>query len=305
MKVNRVRQNVLPLLTAMIWGTGFVAQSMGAEHMGAFTFNAVRSAVAFVFLLLLCGVLALLRRSRGTGSAAASRRELLLGGFCCGAALTVASYFQQKGIETTTAGKAGFVTALYIVLVPIFGRALGRRAPRTVWIGVALAVAGLYCLCVNEAFTVTGGDFYLLLCAVCFAVQILTVDHFTQKVDGVELSCVQFLVVTVLSALGALTETAPDLSTVSAWIWPVLYVGVFCSGVAYTLQILSQKDADPAVVSLLMSLESLFATISGALILHDRMSGREYLGCALMLVAVILTQLPENLLKGKSAPVAS
>lgn len=301
MKVNRIRQNVLPLLTALIWGTAFVAQSVGAEYMGPFTFNTARAVIAFVFLLGLRAAAGLWRRRQGTPSSGTSRRELALGGLCCGTALTVASYFQQKGIETATAGKAGFVTALYIVLVPIFGRILGRSVSRTVWFGVALAVAGLYCLCINEAFTISGGDFYLLLCAVCFSVQILTVDRFSQRVDGVELSCVQFLVMSVLSALGIFTETPPDMAAVSAWIWPVLYVGVFSSGVAYTLQILSQKDADPAVVSLLMSLESVFATVAGVLILHDRMSGREYFGCALMLAAVILAQLPDRKVKQAAA----
>lgn len=306
MKVNRIRQNLLPLLTAMIWGTAFVAQSVGAEHMGAFTFNTARAVIAFVFLLILWSVLTLVRRNRAErekpAAPKASRRELLTGGLCCGTALTVASYFQQKGLETTTAGKAGFVTALYIVLVPLLGLILGRQVKRSVWCSVALAVAGLYCLCVSESFTVTGGDLYLLLCAFCFAVQIMTVDHFSQRVDGVALSCVQFFVMSVLSAFGMMTEVLPDMSTVSEWIWPVLYVGVFSSGVAYTLQILSQKDADPSVVSLLMSLESLFATVAGALILHDRMSGREYLGCALMLAAVILTQLPEETFRRLAPP---
>lgn len=299
MKVNRIRQNLLPLLTAMIWGTAFVAQSVGAEHMEAFTFNTARAVIAFVFLLCLWAVLAVVRRGREgrthTAAAPGSRKKLLIGGVCCGTALTVASYFQQKGLETTTAGKAGFVTALYIVLVPLLGLLLGRQVKRSVWCSVALAVVGLYCLCVSESFTVTGGDLYLLLCALCFAVQIMTVDYFSQRVDGVALSCVQFFVMSVLSAFGMMTETMPDMTAASEWIWPVLYVGVFSSGVAYTLQILSQKDADPSVVSLLMSLESLFATIAGALILHDRMNGREYLGCVLMLAAVILTQLPEGI----------
>jgi len=294
MKVNRVRQNVLPLITAMIWGTAFVAQSVGAEYMGAFTFNAARAVIAFVFLLCLCGLRAVCRRSRGEASAVGSRRDLAAGGLACGTALAVASWFQQKGLETTTAGKAGFITALYIVLVPLVGLALGRKAPRAVWLGVMLAVAGLYCLCVDEAFSITGGDLYVLACAFCFTAQILAVDHFTAKVDGVALSCAQFLVMTFLSAAGALTEAPPSLAMLPQWIGPVLYVGVFSSGVAYTLQILAQKGSDPAVVSLLMSMESVFAALAGALILGDRMSGREYLGCALMLAAVILAQLPDT-----------
>ena len=295
MKVNRVRQNVLPLVTAMIWGTAFVAQSVGAEYMGPFTFNTARAVIAFFFLLGLCGLRALWRRGRGEAPASAgSRRDLILGGLCCGAALSVASFFQQKGLETTTPGKAGFITALYIVLVPLAGLALGKKVPRALWLGVVLAVAGLYCLCVTEELTITGGDLYVLVCAFCFTAQILVVDYFTNKVDGVALSCVQFLVMTVLSAAGALAAAPPPapLELLPKYLGPVLYVGVFSSGVAYTLQILAQKDSNPAVVSLLMSMESLFAAVAGAIILGSRMTGREYLGCALMLAAVVLAQLP-------------
>ena len=296
MKINRVRQNVLPLVTAMIWGTAFVAQSVAAKYMGPFTFNTARAVIAFLFLLGLCGLRAAWRRRKGGAPVSAgSRRDLLLGGLCCGAALSVASFFQQKGLETTTPGKAGFITALYIVLVPLAGLALGKKVPRALWLGVALAVAGLYCLCVTEELTITKGDLYVLVCAFCFTAQILVVDHFTNKVDGVALSCVQFLVMTVLSAAGMLAETLPPLALLPEYLGPVLYVGVFSSGVAYTLQILAQKDSNPAVVSLLMSMESLFAAVAGALILGTRMTGREYLGCVLMLAAVVLAQLPRPL----------
>ena len=159
---------------------------------------------------------------------------------------------------------------------------------------MVLAVTGLYCLCITEDFTITSGDFYILLCALCFSVHILVIDHFTQKVDGVELSCVQFLVVTVLSAIGMLATESPSMEALRMCAWPILYVGIFPSGVAYTLQILAQKDSNPTVVSLLLSLESVFATLAGAIILHDRMSGKEYLGCVLLLIAVVLAQLPEK-----------
>ena len=293
MKVNRIRQNVLPLITAMIWGTAFVAQSVAAKYVGPFTFNTARAVIAFFFLLGLCGLRGIYRRRTGQAPASpGSRRDLLLGGLCCGAAMTVASFFQQKGLETTSAGKAGFITALYIVLVPLAGLLLGKKVPRALWLGVALAVGGLYCLCVTGEFSITGGDLYVLACAFCFTAQILAVDRFTNRVDGVALSCVQFLVMSVLSAAGALTEAPPPLEFLGEYLWPVVYVGVFSSGVAYTLQILAQKGSNPAVVSLLMSMESLFAAIAGALILGNRMTGREYLGCALMLAAVVLAQLP-------------
>ena len=297
MKVNRIRQNVFPVLAALIWGTAFVAQSVSADIVGPFTFNAARSAVAFVFLLALSALLRRRRRRDFADSAHArphARRDLVLGSLCCGAALTVATNLQQKGLETTTSGKAGFITALYIVIVPVAGLLLRRRVPRAVWIGVVLAVAGLYCLCITDDLTISGGDLYILACAFCFSAHILVIDHFTQKVDGVEMSCGQFLVVTVLSLLGmALTED-PSLTALARCAGPILYVGLFSSGVAYTLQILAQKDSNPTVVSLLLSLESVFATVAGALILGDRMSGREYFGCVLMLAAVVLAQLPER-----------
>ena len=291
MRVNRVRQNVLPVLAAFIWGTAFVAQSVGAEYVEAFTFNAARSAIAFLFLLAVC--LLLRKLGKGGGCTPAYWRDLAVSGFCCGAALTIASYFQQKGLETTSSGKAGFITALYIVIVPVVGVFLKKKAPRTVWISVAMAVAGLYCLCVTEAFSVTRGDFYVLLCSFCYSAHILIIDYFTRKVDGVEMSCVQFLVCTVFSAVGMLAMETPSLPALMACIGPLLYVGIFSSGVAYTLQILAQKDSNPTVVSLLLSLESVFAVLAGAVILGDRMSGKEYFGCVLMLAAVVLAQLPE------------
>ena len=296
MKVNRIRQNVFPVLAALIWGTAFVAQSVGAEHVGPFTFTAARSAVAFVFLLVLCLVFHRLRRRDFQGEAKprpGARRDLLIGGACCGVALTVATNLQQMGLETTSSGKAGFITALYIVIVPIAGVFLRKKAPRAIWISVALAVAGLYLLCVQESFSITRGDFYVLLCSFCFAGHILIIDHFTQKVDGVELSCAQFFVVAVISAIAMLVSEPFDLTGLLACVGPVLYVGILSSGVAYTLQILAQKDSDPTVVSLLLSLESVFATVAGAVILGDRMSGKEYLGCVLMLIAVVLAQLPD------------
>ena len=296
MKVNRIRQNVFPVLAALIWGTAFVAQSVGADYVGAFTFNTARGAVAFVFLLVLCLVFRALRRRDFQQEAQArpgARRDLAVGGLCCGVALTVATNLQQMGLETTSSGKAGFITALYIVIVPIAGIFLHKKAPRAIWLSVALAVVGLYLLCVQESFSITKGDWYVLLCSFCFAGHILVIDYFTQKVDGVELSCVQFLVMTVLSAVAMLATETINWAGLLACIGPILYVGIFSSGVAYTLQILAQKDSDPTVVSLLLSLESVFATIAGALILGDRMSGKEYLGCVLMLIAVVLAQLPD------------
>lgn len=295
MKVNRMRQNVLPVIAAMIWGTSFVAQSVSADYVEAFTFNTARSVVAFLFLAVLCVVFRRIRsKDAESKKEETGKRDLILAGICCGVALTVASNLQQKGLETTTSGKAGFITALYIVIVPLVGIFLKKKAPKAIWISVVLAVAGLYCLCITENLAITIGDFYVLLCSFCYAAHILVIDHFTQKVDGVELSCMQFLVCAILSAVGMIAVESPSWDAILICLGPILYVGIFSSGVAYTLQILAQKDSNPTVVSLLLSLESVFATLAGVLILGDQMSGKEYFGCALMLAAVVLAQLPER-----------
>ncbi len=291
MKVSYVRQNVLPVVAAAIWGGAFAAQSVSAAYLPPFAINTARSVVAFFSLLILCLGRRGVERHKGMRRST-NWKELALGGFFCGAALTIAAYLQQKGMETTSSGKAGFITALYIVIVPIVGLFFHRRVNKTVWMGVALAVVGLYCLCVTEGFSITRGDFYILLCAFCYSGYILVVDYFGQRVDGTDLSCVQFLVQAILSGAGSLAMESVTASGFAQCLLPILYLGVFASGVGYTLQILAQKGSNPTVVSLLLSLEALFATIAGALLLHDRMSTREYVGCALMLAAVMLAQLP-------------
>ncbi len=294
MQSDFIRQNIFPTLAAFIWGTAFVAQSVAAESVQAFTFNAARSAVAFLFLLLLCVGIKKWRQRRGEPipGGAAYRRDLLLGGVCCGLALAIATYLQQKGLETTTAGKAGFITALYIVIVPVCGLFMHKKVRGLVWLSVALAVCGLYFLCIKDGFAISFGDFLVLLCAFCFSGHILLIDHFTTRVDGVQLSCAQFLVMTLFSSAGMLLTETPDLGTLVPALGSVLYVGILSSGVAYTLQILAQKGSNPTTVSLLLSLEAVFATLAGAIILHDQMAGREYFGCVLMFAAVMLAQLP-------------
>lgn len=295
MKQGSLRSSAYAVLTALIWGTAFVAQSVGAEYVPALAFNAARSVIAFFFLLALCAFMRSGRRRQGKPvTATRSRKDLLLGGFWCGLTLGLASYLQQKGLETTSSGKAGFITALYIVLVPIAGVFMKKRVPKAVWLGVILAVAGLYCLCITESFTISSGDVCVMLCAFVFTAQILFVDHFAESVDGVELSCAQFFFVTVFSLAGTLLFEHPTWSGLGMAAGAILYAGLLSSGVGYTLQILAQKDANPTVISLLLSLESVFATISSALILGDRLSGKEYFGCALMLAAVVLAQLPEK-----------
>ncbi len=291
--MNKIRQILMPLSAAMIWGTAFVAQSLGANHMEPFGFNALRFFIGFLFLFFMCMLLRSYRRRKGL-SVQPVNRELLLGGFLCGLALAVATALQQKGLETTSSGKAGFITALYIVIVPIISLVMGKKAPKALLFSVPLAVVGLYCLCITEDFRISSGDFYIFLCALCFSAHIMIIDHYTQKVSGVEMSCIQFLTASLLSSLGIFFTDFPTLTAVQECLLPLLYLGIFSSGVAYTLQILAQKGSNPTVVSLLLSLESVFAVLAGALLLHDQMSGKEYFGCVLMLTAVVLAQLPKK-----------
>ena len=313
MKHNQVRQVVFPILAAFIWGTAFVAQDVCADVIDTFTFNAIRSYVAVVVLLIIMAIFDRVNKDKPSLTAIqrkAANRQMWIGGICCGTALAIASNFQQAGISAgTDSGKAGFITALYVVLVPVFGLFFKRRVSLPTWIAVVLSVVALYLLCIKGDFSLAPGDLLILVCAVCFAVHILVIDHFTASVDGLRLSCVQFLVAAVLATIakvvcvvlglngtGDITSATsifamPDWDAILACTLPILYVGVFSSGVGYTLQILAQKDSNPTVVTILLSLESVFAVIAGAIILKQQMSVREYIGCAIMFAAVILAQI--------------
>jgi drug/metabolite transporter (DMT)-like permease len=287
-----VRQNVYPVLASLIWGTAFVAQSVAADYIPPFAFNAIRNLLAGAMLLLGILVYDNTGARRGGKPKVQDRRALLLGGLATGLFLAVASNLQQAGLADTAAGKAGFITALYVVLVPLLGVFFKKRVSGQIWLSVAIAVAGLWLLCIRGGFTLQTSDVYLLLCAFFFSCQILCIDHFGRRVQGVRLACAEFLVAGVIStALTALFETI-DWAGVLRCALPILYCAVFSSCVAYTLQILAQRDADPTVVTLLLSLESVFSVLAGAVILGDRLSGREYLGCVLMFAAVILAQVP-------------
>ena len=236
----------------------------------------------------------------------AGRRDLILGGICCGIALALACNLQQLGmVAGASAGKTSFITTLYVVLVPICGLFLKKKVSPTVWISVLLAVAGLYCLCIKEDFTIAPSDLLVMLCAFGYTLHILVIDYFTQRVDGVKMSCIQFLTCAILSAILMLIFENPTWADIVPCMGSVLYVGVFSSGVAYTLQILAQKDSNPTIVALLLSLESVFGAVSGAIFLHETMTGKELIGCVLMLIAVVLAQLDLPLKKrDKSAKEA-
>ncbi len=297
--MKQMKNNVLLVLTALIWGCAFVAQSVGMDYVGPFTFNTVRN---FIGALVLIPVILMMdkgaEKSGLTPAEMKTRRgntkTLVIGGICCGTALAVASSLQQWGIMFTTVGKAGFITAMYIVLVPIFGIFLGKKVRPLIWLCVALAVVGLYFLCINETFRLNTGDFLVILCAICFTVHILVIDHFSPKVDCVRLSAIQFLVAGIVCGIPMLVWEHPEIADILAAWMPILYAGVMSSGVAYTLQIVAQKNADPTVASLLLSLESVFSLLAGWVILHQSLSIKELFGCVLMFGAIILAQLPEK-----------
>ena len=288
-----LRGSLLLLLTAAIWGFAFVAQSVGMDYVGGFTFNSVRSFIGAVVLLPVAVVVSRQdRRSKTDPDKISADRLLLKGGLVCGSFLCLASNFQQFGIKYTTVGKAGFITACYIVLVPVFGLFLHRKCSPFVWIAVLMALAGLYLLCMSGGFSIASGDVLVIICAVLFAFQILAVDHYSPLVSGVKLSMIQFLVCGIGSGIPALLfERDTFVNLPAAWA-PVLYAGVLSCGVAYTLQIIGQRDLNPTVASLIMSLESCIDVLAGWLILGQSLSRREAFGCLVMFGAIILAQLP-------------
>ena len=299
-----VRNSLLLLLTATIWGVAFVAQSVSMDYIGGFTFNAVRNLIGALALLPVIKVLDKTRSEaeKKRESSASGRKTLLIGGICCGIMLCLASNFQQFGIKYTTVGKAGFITACYIIIVPIIGIFLKKKCSPFIWIAVLLSLCGLYLLCltpgeglcITDGFSIGKGDFLVLICAFLFSLHILVIDYFSPKTDGVKMSCIQFLVCGILSGVPALLFEQPNLSGIlAAWL-PILYAGVMSSGVAYTLQIVGQKNMNPTVASLILSLESCISVLAGWIILGQHLSSREIFGCVLMFGAIILAQLPQK-----------
>lgn len=292
---KKLQGTMMLLLTALIWGSSFVAQRAGMEYIGPFTFNGIRSLIGGLVLIPVIFLFSKEKNAELTeGEKKAGKKTLLLGGILCGIVLFAASSLQQIGMVYTTAGKAGFITALYIVLVPILGVFIRKKVKPIVWLCVILAVAGLYLLCMTDGLSLGRGDLLVLLCAFAFSIHILVIDYFAPRTDGVALSCIQFFVCGILSLFPMfLAETPVWFAILDCWI-PILYAGVLSCGVAYTLQILAQKHTDPTVASLLLSLESVFAAIAGAIILHEQLAPRELAGCVLMFAAIIIAQLPSK-----------
>ena len=294
---KKMQSNILLLLTAIIWGSAFVAQKSGMDYVEPFTFNGIRT---FIGGLVLIPVIFFMEKKNppeeiSREEKTKNNKELLIGGICCGLALFAASSLQQFGVSYTTAGKAGFITTLYVVFVPIISVLLRKKVRPIMWLCVAMGAVGLYLLCMTDAsFRLTFGDTLVLLCAVAFAVHILTVDHFSPKMDGIKLSCIQFLTVGIVSMVCMFIFEHPDIHAILDCAVPILYAGMLSCGLGYTFQVVAQKHAEPTVASLLMSLESVFAVVFGALLLHETMSMRELSGCLIIFIAVIISQLPEK-----------
>lgn len=297
MRQHQSKNFLLLFITSLIWGVAFVAQSVGMDYVGPYTFNMVRSLLGG--LVLIPAVLLLNKKSpevsqSGETSEAAPMdkpKDLFISGLLCGVMLFISTSLQQVGIIYTTVGKAGFITALYIIIVPILGIFLKRKAGIRVWISVVISLFGLYLLCMSGSLSLNKGDFLILICAFCFSVHIMIVDHFVVKVSGTKLSCIQFLVTAALSAIPMFLLETPRMSNIlQAW-GPLLFAGVLSCGVAYTFQIIGQRGCDPTIACLILSLESVVSVLAGWIILHQSLSAREIVGCVLMFSAIILAQL--------------
>lgn len=287
---NNLKGSIALLSATVIWGSAFVAQSVGMDYIGPFTFQTLRCLLAVLFLIPASAVLE--RTSWRRFAAKWLDKKLWLAGLLCGLALFAATSLQQVGLVCTDAGKAGFLTAMYIVLVPFIGLLLKKKLPLPAWFSIVFAVLGLYLLSNMGASAPNPGDMMMIGCALAFAVQITLVDRFAPSCDALRLNCIQSLVVTVLSGIFMLLTETPQWSSITACALPISYAGVLSLGVAYSLQIIGQRHVEPTTASLFMSLESVFAALSGWLLLNERMSPRELAGCALIFLSVLITQLP-------------
>ena len=297
MKSNELKGNLILLLTALIWGCAFVAQSVSMDHVGPFTFQCTRSLLGALVLVPVFLALDSSKKKSGTYVAPTTedKRTQLIAGIICGVIMTIAGNLQQIGMQYTTAGKAGFITAMYILIVPILGLFLKKKVGIKLWGCVGIAMIGLYLLSVTDGFSsINKGDIYVLLCAVAFAFHILAVDHFVERVDGVRLSSMQFFVCGILSGVMMLLTETPTVKGLMGAAIPIAYAGIMSCGIAYTLQIVGQKYTNPTMASMIMSLESVFAVLGGMVLLKEVPTAREALGCALMFVAIIIPQLPEK-----------
>lgn len=288
MNAFTLRQSLLLFLTAFIWGCSFVAQAVGMDHVGPFTFTACRTLLGALFLT----PLVLYRRKRETAPAPLGK-TFLLGAFFCGLCLFAGESFQQFGlVHDTEVGKAGFITSLYIVIVPLLGLFVGHRVHRYIVVGVLFAVAGLWELCMTSSLSIELGDLYVLTCALAFSIHILVIAHFVTKIDGVTLAWGQFWCGGLIALFMALVFETPTWEGIHGALLPILWAGIMSNGIAYTLQVVGQRGMNPTVASLIMSLESVVSVLAGWVLLNEVLTTRELFGCALMAVAIVLAQLP-------------
>ena len=311
MRNRQIRNSLLLVLTALIWGSAFVAQRKGGDVVGPFTFNGIRSFIGSAVLVPVILVLNRVKPSEKIPKTRAEKTVLWVGGACCGTILFLASSAQQLGMYMgTSAGKAGFLTACYILLVPILSLFLKKKCGWNIWVGMGITVIGLYLLCMTDSLRFQASDLMVLLCALLFAVHILVIDYFSPLVDGVRLSCIQFLVCGILSmipmffvemqhSLSGIVVWEQNLQSLDAWI-PILYAGILSCGVGYTLQIIGQNGLNPTLASMLMSLESVFSVLAGWLILQEKMELRQLGGCALIFAAILLAQMPVDKFRKKN-----
>ncbi|WP_346940818.1 DMT family transporter [uncultured Clostridium sp.] len=293
MTKTQLKANILLLLTAAIWGLAFVAQKVGAEHVGAFTFNGIRFALGSISLIPL--ILFLNRKKVknevNENNDEGSLKHTVKAGIIVGCALFIATSLQQMGVMETTAGKAGFITGLYMVIVPILGLFLKQRVNKSTWIGIVIAIIGLYLLSINEDFSISKGDLLVLIGSIGWAVHILLIDKFTKRIDPLMLSCVQFATCSILSLVMAIIFEDINMAGISGAMVPILYGGLLSVGVAYTLQVVAQKNAKPSHAAILLSMESVFGALGGAMFLGERIGTRGLVGCVLIFIAIIISQL--------------
>lgn len=312
-KTHKLRNTFFLFLTAMIWGAAFVAQSVSMDYIGPFTFICLRSVIGGLFLIPVIIVLDGIRKKSQNESADVvssentlhnieteekqrlswKNKQLIEGGIVCGIFLFFANCFQQTGIQYTTVGKAGFITTFYIIIVPLIGLFFKKYCGILTWISVVIALTGLYFLCITQKLTIQRGDALILCCSVLYAGQILAIDHYNPFVDGVKMSCIQFLTGGVLGAVFMFLFENPSVAMILSAAGPILYTGIMSTGVGYTLQIVGQKGLNPTVAALILSLESVFSALSGYLFLHQVLTTRELIGCALMFISIVLAQLPD------------
>ena len=279
---------LLLLLTSLIWGLSFVAQSVSSESVGPFTFNGIRMLIGA--LVLIPFALPYIRKHKGDRE---YWKNAVRGGILCGLCLGAASVTQQIGVGESGAGKGGFITSLYIVIVPFMSLAVGQKIRRTTWLSALIAMIGMYLISIKEGFTVSSGDLWLIACAVLFALHIMVIDRTGKNTDGIILSLFQFLTAGVLCSVGMIAEKPEPSAILSAWL-PILYAGAFSCGIAYTLQVIGQRYVRPSRAVFALSLESVWAAIGGMLLLSEKLSLREAIGCALVFAAVLIAEMPQK-----------